>query len=534
MVFVEILHKFPITVSLIMAAKLKKRAMAEYSQTQTEEETANVRDTIKQKEAKRPRLRLRLLSARSHSRSLQHQTSASSSTTTAQDGSSRTDQFPIDKMSTSREISAALVIFLSRLKNLDGEEVLEVTRKIVEATGRTAALEPTSRAQLFLALRVVLGHAENLEFTCDEVRGAVRDRLEEWVTALAAEKSHKVESAMMAFFSGLQEVKLGLGSGPLHWKLYEAVVDKLKTRNHSIRINALKVMGSALVSSGDNKLTENILSLAGKMTQNISEPRIRCAAFETLLSFSDHGHKLDVGLYDSFCKALDDDFEDVRRAALKLVHIMAKAYPDQKVKVSHNHQQQQGDKPAITREIRLVDDAFGKICNAINDLNVRVRELSAELMGTMGDVSQDFLEQTLDKKLMSCLRLKKSAHDREARLVASGEWSSGKKWADDAPREELDADTINLLSFGACGAFIHGLEDEFLSVRSISVESLTSLSIKNSRLAALALDFLVDMFNDEIELVRIKAIESLRLIAEHITLQVHQLETILSALVSLP
>lgn len=76
------------------------------------------------------------------------------------------------------------------------------------------------------------------------------------------------------------------------------------------------------------------------------------------------------------------------------------------------------------------------------------------------------------------------------------------------------------MSFGACGAFIHGLEDEFLAVRSAAVESLTKLSTKNSKLAALALDFLVDMFNDEIELVRLKAIESLRVIAGHISLQV--------------
>ena len=107
---------------------------------------------------------------------------------------------------------------------------------------------------------------------------------------------------------------------------------------------------------------------------------------------------------------------------------------------------------------------------------------------------------------------------------------SGKKWADDAPKEELAADTVNLMSMGACGAFIHGLEDEYLAVRSISVESLTQLSTRNPKLAVLALDFLVDRFNDEIELVRLKAIESLRKIAGHICLQVHQLETILSAL----
>jgi integrator complex subunit 4 len=46
----------------------------------------------------------------------------------------------------------------------------------------------------------------------------------------------------------------------------------------------------------------------------------------------------------------------------------------------------------------------------------------------------------------------------------------------------------------------------------------------------LSLDFLVDMFNDEIEDVRLKAIDSLRRISEHIILRDDQLETILGAL----
>ena len=42
---------------------------------------------------------------------------------------------------------------------------------------------------------------------------------------------------------------------------------------------------------------------------------------------------------------------------------------------------------------------------------------------------------------------------------------AGNKWADDKPREELDPDSVNVMSFGACGAFVHGLEDEFMAVR---------------------------------------------------------------------
>lgn len=44
----------------------------------------------------------------------------------------------------------------------------------------------------------------------------------------------------------------------------------------------------------------------------------------------------------------------------------------------------------------------------------------------------------------------------------SGEWSTGQKFGDDAPNEEIDPDNISLMNSGACGAFIHGLEDEYL------------------------------------------------------------------------
>jgi hypothetical protein len=56
-------------------------------------------------------------------------------------------------------------------------------------------------------------------------------------------------------------------------------------------------------------------------------------------------------------------------------------------------------------EIRLVDDAFGKVCMMINDLSMRVRTLAAQFLGAMTLVSPKFLQQTLDKKLMSNMRV---------------------------------------------------------------------------------------------------------------------------------
>lgn len=86
------------------------------------------------------------------------------------------------------------------------------------------------------------------------------------------------------------------------------------------------------------------------------------------------------------------------------------------------------------------------------------------------------------------------------------------------------------MSSGACGAFVHGLEDEFLEVRTAAVDSLCELAYQNAPFAVLSLDFLADMMNDEIESVRLNAINSLRKISEHIQLREDQLETLLGVL----
>lgn len=67
-------------------------------------------------------------------------------------------------------------------------------------------------------------------------------------------------------------------------------------------------------------------------------------------------------------------------------------------------------------------------------------------------------------------------------------------------------------------------------VRSASVDALCNLALHHPEFSLLSLDFLVDMFNDEIEAVRIKAIDSLTSMSRHILLREHQLETVLGAL----
>lgn len=63
---------------------------------------------------------------------------------------------------------------------------------------------------------------------------------------------------------------------------------------------------------------------------------------------------------------------------------------------------------------------------------------------------------------------------------------------------------------GSCGAFVHSLEDEFLEVRSTAIISMGELGLINPAFGSESLDYLVDMFNDEIESIRLLAINCLR------------------------
>ena len=67
-------------------------------------------------------------------------------------------------------------------------------------------------------------------------------------------------------------------------------------------------------------------------------------------------------------------------------------------------------------------------------------------------------------------------------------------------------------------------------VRNGAVDSLCELASHSPAFATLSQDFLVDMFSDEIESVRLNAINSLLKICHHFLLREDQLETILSVL----
>uniref|UniRef100_UPI00398E87D9 integrator complex subunit 4 isoform X1 n=1 Tax=Pristiophorus japonicus TaxID=55135 RepID=UPI00398E87D9 len=346
--------------------------------------------------------------------------------------------------------------------------------------------------------------------------------IDDVIIALNNEKSHHVLAQLL---DTILVIGIQLQDNlPLGFRLVEIGCKHLVDTSHVVRKKCLQLIGG--LGSLDKPTAKELENLAAKDVQKIisdsfvdQDPRVRMAAMKAMLQLHERGMKLQQTIYCQACKALSDDYEQVRSVAVQLVWVLSQLYADSIVPI-----------PSSNEEIRLIDDAFGKVCHMVNDGSWMVRVQAAKLLGSMHQVSVQFLEQTLDKKLMSDLKRKRSAHERAKELYTSGEFSSGRKWGDDAPKEAVDTYTVNLMNSGACGAFVHGLEDEMYEVRNAAVEALCMLAQASASFAEKCLDFLVDMFNDEIEEVRLGSIHALRKISSHIRLREDQLDTVLAVL----
>ena len=144
----------------------------------------------------------------------------------------------------------------------------------------------------------------------------------------------------------------------------------------------------------------------------------------------------------------------------------------------------------------------------------------------MKGVSTKFLMQTLDKKIIKDMKKKSIS---QMKTLISSEWSTSiPSSATDTQIQEDES--ISLISSGACGAFIHGLEDEYLEVRHETVIAIAQLAVDCPEFAVKSIDYLVDMFNDEIENVRLAAIEALSKISHYVLLNDDQIDIVLPVL----
>lgn len=457
-----------------MAALLKKRALAEYCQTQT-----IVEDGPKPAPTKRLHLVRR-------SKTVDHSEFSTSSLDT-------TDP---------QQLLPVLVSLHSSLP-LTGDSQIEVVQELMKLLLNDTLPPFITTKVLALLANIITSHTQAQPVFEEVMRVAQRT------------KSKKVLAQVIHSACALSQC---IPPDPkLQDQVIQLALSHITTTKFIILVRSLEAVGT-LCPGEAGRVQSSITNTLIEHTSH-QDNRVRTAAFNALMVVQEKGVKLPAEVYDSACKALGDDYQCVRAAALFLIKVAAESDPERLVPI-----------PDSDLHMRLVDHAFSQICNVVNDINVRVRTQAASLLGSMSGISEKFLQQTLDKKLMSNMRRKPSAHERALAMLSSGEWSSGKRWADDAPKEHVEADSVSIINTGSCGANVHGLEDEFLEVRNAALDAICSLALNNAQFANQSLDFLVDMFNDEIEEVRLKAIQVLQQIAGHIILRADQLEEVLHAL----
>ncbi|KAJ1674790.1 hypothetical protein EV182_002556 [Spiromyces aspiralis] len=253
---------------------------------------------------------------------------------------------------------------------------------------------------------------------------------------------------------------------------------------------------------------------------NDKEFKVRSTSLAQLLDLYSSGYYLDVELYDVCVVASKDDHYQVRLYALEMLSAIASIYPDQNVVVEKND---------MVEYIRLLDDAFVKICDMVNDSSVIVRQRACTVLGRFYNVNSKFLFQTLSKQVMSNLKRYVPKGKREsARQQQKAKSKSGKATGD----ANVESESFRLLDSGAAGAFVHGLEDEYQEVRDAAIESITELSIRSNEFGAKTVDFLVDMFNDSSDNVRLNAVRALNKIGSQSTINLNseQLSIALSAM----
>ncbi|KAI9267519.1 armadillo-type protein [Helicostylum pulchrum] len=248
-----------------------------------------------------------------------------------------------------------------------------------------------------------------------------------------------------------------------------------------------------------------------------SDPRVRKSALDSLVQMHLRGCPLDLAIYNLSVSSLRDDYEEVRMGGLNLMGVLSSLYPEHRMKLAHEE---------VDETTRLIDDAFNKVCDLVNDSAITVRTKACVMMASYQHVGSDTLNQTFSKQIMSHLKRKIPRYKMQQ-----------KKYANSAlPIAEGDIDVqsneFHLLDSGACGSFIHGLEDEFQEVRNASIDSICELSMYNEELTKKAVEFLVDMFNDDIDKIRLNAIQSLRKIGTRCMLEFdeEQLEISVGAL----
>ncbi|CAF2644910.1 unnamed protein product [Rotaria sp. Silwood2] len=260
------------------------------------------------------------------------------------------------------------------------------------------------------------------------------------------------------------------------------------------------------------------LLIINKLLQAIEhdDARVRAEALRTIVDLFKCKVGLDSKHYSSFVECLQDYYAEVRLAAGEALFLLATNAPDSIVPSGLSNDESS----------KLINEIFRLICDLTNDEAKIVRVQAMKMIGQLcrNGVDINLIHQTLDKKLLRIT--KKKAFIAKVEQLGSE--------MDDITVHDVtvDAQSASITAIGPCGALISGLEDEYSDVRAAAIDSCYDISCCHDVFQSKLVEYIVSMFDDDIEHVRLQAMRILGKIARGRVLSGEQVLSILTELLS--
>ncbi|KAL8517164.1 hypothetical protein ACS0TY_015397 [Phlomoides rotata] len=226
-------------------------------------------------------------------------------------------------------------------------------------------------------------------------------------------------------------------------------------------------------------------------------PYIREAALDGLVMWNDSVRVEDQSLvqccYFRAVELLFDAEDSVRRSAVRAVgewgQLLVALNPDK-----------------TKRD--LSDALFVQLCIMVRDMDMETRIAAFNALGKILTASEDILLQTLSKKALAATKEKNYPGQYTAKV-------------------------FKIPATAAAFTFVHGLEDEFYQVRRSACHALQMLTDLSAEFAGMVVPRLMDMLNDDSEVVRLQALQTLHhmAISDHLKVEESHLDLFFGALI---
>ena len=289
----------------------------------------------------------------------------------------------------------------------------------------------------------------------------------------------------------VEMLKAGKGGKVLYDLVMGVALERAIARRASTRSECIKVI--CAICKDDWCLQSNLLEGLSEVVLKDEDAVVRASAIEGVLTLHERElAMIPLSLWEVGQKAMEDDSEQVRKCAIKMFWLLGTLFPNEHAPSPANW--------------KVVDRCFVILCHGALDPSLTVRKTACEYLGSLPDVRRECLMQSLSKKTIGALEQEGVWDDGEDAPISS-------QWGSSALQDQQ-----------AAGAFVHALEEEFWEVRNSALQSMCDISLRESKFAEKALDYVVDMLHDENSTVRLNAIHSLRRMgASTITLRVDDL-----------